>query len=366
MRGALNGIFFLSGAAALVFENLWFRQAGLAFGNSVWASSLVLASFMAGLALGNATAARRGSGFLRPVRAYAALEVAVGVSGALVAIFLPAAGLGLVPLLRGLAETPAAVNALRLGASFLLLVVPTTAMGLTLPILTRALARAQVPFGEALGALYGWNTVGAVTGALGVEVVLVPVLGVRGSAIFAALLSTVAALLALRVSRRFEGFASEEASARPPRTPAGGEGLRLLVAAFLAGAILLALEVVWFRFLLMFCAGSSLAFALLLAVVLLGIGLGGLLAAVWLRRGTGAHHWLGALLCGAGLLVVSQYAGFNGILPRLGGLYFLEPDAHVPGRPRQAPFRAGFGTIYEHKADWASAASLAELRRLVG
>ena len=50
MRAALGGIFFLSGASALVLENLWFRQAGLAFGNSVWASSLVLSSFMAGLA----------------------------------------------------------------------------------------------------------------------------------------------------------------------------------------------------------------------------------------------------------------------------------------------------------------------------
>ena len=52
-------LFFLSGAAALLFETLWFRLATLAFGNSVWASSLVLSSFMMGLALGNAWAARR-------------------------------------------------------------------------------------------------------------------------------------------------------------------------------------------------------------------------------------------------------------------------------------------------------------------
>jgi len=50
--------FFLSGASALVFEGLWFRQAGLALGNSVWASSLVLSSFMAGLAAGNALGVR--------------------------------------------------------------------------------------------------------------------------------------------------------------------------------------------------------------------------------------------------------------------------------------------------------------------
>ena len=53
-------IFFLSGASALVFESLWFFQAGLALGNSIWASSLVLASFMAGLAAGNAWVSLRG------------------------------------------------------------------------------------------------------------------------------------------------------------------------------------------------------------------------------------------------------------------------------------------------------------------
>jgi predicted membrane-bound spermidine synthase len=53
-----SALFFASGAAALIFETLWFRRAGLAFGNSVWASALVLSSFMAGMALGNAIAAR--------------------------------------------------------------------------------------------------------------------------------------------------------------------------------------------------------------------------------------------------------------------------------------------------------------------
>jgi predicted membrane-bound spermidine synthase len=53
MTTLLCAIFFLSGASALLFETLWFNQAGLVFGNSVWASSLVLAAFMAGLAMGN-------------------------------------------------------------------------------------------------------------------------------------------------------------------------------------------------------------------------------------------------------------------------------------------------------------------------
>jgi len=62
----LTSAFFASGASALVFETLWFRQAGLAFGNSIWASSLVLSAFMAGLALGNTLAAAAGPRGPRP------------------------------------------------------------------------------------------------------------------------------------------------------------------------------------------------------------------------------------------------------------------------------------------------------------
>ena len=68
-------IFFLSGTAALIFETRWFRQAGLALGNTVWASSIVLSSFMGGLALGNGLTARHGWKIQRPLRFYARLEV---------------------------------------------------------------------------------------------------------------------------------------------------------------------------------------------------------------------------------------------------------------------------------------------------
>ena len=66
-------IFLLSGASALIFETLWFRQAGLAFGNSVWATTLVLSSFMGGLAVGNGVVARLGGRIGRPLRLYAVL-----------------------------------------------------------------------------------------------------------------------------------------------------------------------------------------------------------------------------------------------------------------------------------------------------
>src|SRR5258707_6582913 len=72
-----SAILFLSGIGALIFETLWLRLSGLAFGNSVWAAALILSSFMAGLALGNAIAASSKVRQWRPLYLYAALEMAV-------------------------------------------------------------------------------------------------------------------------------------------------------------------------------------------------------------------------------------------------------------------------------------------------
>src|SRR5947207_14821871 len=75
----LSGILFLSGIGALIFEILWLRLSGLAFGNSVWAAALILSSFMAGLALGNAIAASSRVSRWRPLHFYALLEVLVAL-----------------------------------------------------------------------------------------------------------------------------------------------------------------------------------------------------------------------------------------------------------------------------------------------
>src|ERR1700704_2262168 len=70
----VSAILFLSGTGALIFETLWLRLSGLAFGNSAWAAALILSSFMAGLALGNAIAASA-KFRARPLKLYAALEI---------------------------------------------------------------------------------------------------------------------------------------------------------------------------------------------------------------------------------------------------------------------------------------------------
>ena len=125
MTRTLCAIFFLSGSAALIFETLWFRQAGITFGNSVWASSLVLSSYMGGLALGNTLAARFGHRVRNPIAAYAALELMIAIVGLTLVFILPALSGALVPLFRPLLDTPVLLNPLRFSSAFLLLLIPT-------------------------------------------------------------------------------------------------------------------------------------------------------------------------------------------------------------------------------------------------
>jgi spermidine synthase len=306
-------LLFLSGAAALLFETLWFRLAAVVFGNTVWASSIVLASFMAGLAAGNWGATRYGGRLRRPIRAYAVLEVAVALGGLALVLVLPRLASVLAPLFHRLLDHPALLQAVRVAVAFALLVVPSAAMGGTLPVVVKALTGRGATFGTALGALYGCNTFGALLGALGGEGYLIGRFGMTGTGAVAAVLDLLAAALAWRLSTAVEGAGDAGAGAHAPPpaadTPSVRPLLAVLGAAALAGGLLLALEVVWFRLLTHFVgAPSSLAFAVMLAVVLAGIAAGGWIAAVWLRLDPQAWENAPAVALAAGAATLAAYA----------------------------------------------------------
>jgi spermidine synthase len=306
MPGSLVLIFFLSGIAGLTFETLWFRLAGLSLGNSVWSASLVLAAFMGGLALGNGLVARLHSRIARPIRVYALLEFGIGVGSFLVVLALPRLSGALGPLFATIADTPLLLNIARLGSAFALLVLPTTAMGATLPLLTEAMARTNPNFGATVGKLYGWNTLGAMLGAIGCEAVLVRFFGIASTGLIALLLNFAAGAMALRLAA--EPAAPAAATLLAPFT---ARAYRYLLVALLSGAAMLALEVVWFRFLLLTYTGTGLTFAVMLTTVLAGIGLGGLAAGRLARKSEHCHRWLPHLIALSGLLVVATYYGFD-------------------------------------------------------
>src|SRR5437870_11079457 len=138
-RNATTLAFFLSGAAGLIFELVWFDRCGLVLGNTVWATSIVLSSFMAGLALGNALVAFFGSRIQTSLLTYAWLEVAIAATGIGLTYVLGALLGFIAPHTSGFLDTRWLVNVVRFFVAFPLLIVPTTAMGATFPVLVGAL-----------------------------------------------------------------------------------------------------------------------------------------------------------------------------------------------------------------------------------
>lgn len=311
MSLVLSFAIFASGAAALLFETLWFRQAGLVLGNSVWASSLTLAAFMTGLALGNAVIARYGDRVRHPIRLYAGLELAIAVAGTSLVWTLPSLAGGLAPLWRPLIDQPLLLNGLRLMTSFALLLIPSIAMGATLPLLVKSLLSRDPNFGSVLGRLYGWNTLGAVVGAVAGELFLLGWLGVARMALVAAGSNTLAAVAALIVFWNVHATTPPEMRAVTHSLRLSRSNWRLLAAVFVSGGLLLALEVVWFRFLELFVWNSGASFALMLAVVLAGIGIGGRGAGIWLRARPDADRFAGPVALLAGVVTVFGYRSFS-------------------------------------------------------
>jgi predicted membrane-bound spermidine synthase len=307
----VSAILFLSGCSALLFQTLWLRLSGLAFGNSVWSAALILSSFMAGLALGSALAASTTLPRLRPLRLYAGLEMIVAIFGCTVVFGLPVLGEWMRPVFHAFWNHQQFLNVLRVAISFLILLLPTTAMGLTLPILLEDPILRRQEFARSIGLLYGANTLGAMAGALLGEMYLIRACGLLGMALTAASVCCGAAAIAWIVG----GAEAVTVGQTPSRfrlrlSFATQPPWRLLSVSAGAGAILLGLEVIWFRFLRLYVASTSTAFCVMLAVVLAGIGLGSIVSSLIPNRVLPRRQLLPVILLLAASATLLSYLFF--------------------------------------------------------
>jgi spermidine synthase len=302
---ALLGLaFFLSGAAALVYQVVWQRILTLHTGIGVVSVSLIVASFMAGLGLGSQLGGLF-SARLRPrsaLVAFAAIELGVGAFAA-VSCRLYHEGLG--TLAASLYRTSAGA-ALAHFSAFLL---PTTLMGMSLPFLVRATVRATASASRVIGTLYGINVLGAATGALLAPWVLVRYLGMEGAVLLGAganLVAAAAAALTARGAPLGREGALAPAGSAPAATGARAPfGLWLLLYGF-SGFLALSLEIVWFRLMDVGVKSTAYTFGTVLALYLLGLGAGSLVGG---RRAARLERPLAAFLDFQLLLVGCAVAG---------------------------------------------------------
>jgi spermidine synthase len=281
MIAALFVCFFLSGAAALMYEVVWMRMLTQIFGSTAYAVATVLAAFMAGLALGSYVFGCLSERKKNLLRLYGLLELGIGVYG-FCAPFLFYRARGIYAPLFWLYElSPIAFNLVLFVLAFLLLALPTFLMGATLPVLSQVFVRHQSHLGQRIGDLYATNTLGAVVGCALAGYFLIPSFGLSGTVYAAAAGNIAIAALILAVGWRFTGAPERAASAASERIAERRSGIEwlLLGSIALSGAAAMIYENAWTHALTLVIGGSVYSFTTMLLTFLVGLAAGGYLYA---------------------------------------------------------------------------------------
>ena len=319
----LYGCFLASGAAGLILEVVWSKYLSFLLGNSIYGVSTVVAAFLGGLGIGAALAGRLAARAKEPLLAYARLELIVAVLGLATPLAYQAAR----PLFGALNSLflghGAAFLFLRFLVLFAALLVPTTAMGATLPLLVSDLSRRD-PKNSArtVARLYAINTTGAVAGVAAAGFLVIPALGLwKTAAVAAAIdLSVVAAIMIARPSappnadaddRAARGRAmrsgTREARETVPSVIARPLAAQWILPVFaISGFTAILYEVAWTRILAVPFGGMVYAFSAILAIYLTGIAVGAAVATRLLRRVGAAVALFGVL---QGLLAAAVALG---------------------------------------------------------
>ena len=291
--------FFLSGFSALVYQVLWMRLLALVFGVTIHAASTVLAAFMAGLALGSAAAGRLADRVRRPLVAFAVAEAGVAVAALATPLALAGVEALYVRLYPALDDWPPAVGLVRFILSFAVLIVPTTLMGATLPLVVKSALAHGTILGGQVSRLYAGNTAGAVIGTLLAGIWMISQLGISWSFRIAALVNLTVAAGALILSRRTDGprtAAPDSAAVTTSAPMAATESawtLRLVLLTFaVSGFVSFGLEIIWFRMLIVLFRPTTYAFTVMLATVLAGIAIGSWVSTLFTSR---RRHLVGVL-----------------------------------------------------------------------
>lgn len=194
--------FGISGAAALIYEVVWTRELSLILGSTVYAVSTMLTAFMSGLALGSYLGGMAGDKYKNTTLLFSLCEFGTGIFGLLS-----------IPLIKLLPPfyffiytrfhlKPELFFSLQFILCMLIMLVPTTLMGATFPLASKAMVSGMNEVSRQVGGLYSFNTLGAVAGSFSAGFILIPTLGMKTSTIIAGSANIAAGLLLVFISRK--------------------------------------------------------------------------------------------------------------------------------------------------------------------
>jgi spermidine synthase len=306
---ALLLLFIGSGCAALIYEVVWFQLLQLSIGSSAVSLGVLLGVYMGGMCLGSLLLPRYLSPRHHPLKVYAALEVGIGILGVIVLFAVPLVGRAY----TAIAGTGQVSLVLRALVAAICLIPPTLLMGATLPAVGRWVS--STPRGVSwLGYFYGGNLAGAVSGSLLAGFVLLRFYDMPTATYVAVLLNFLVAALAVGVARLTpHSVIGEDPVGTAVPLKAEGAGLVYFVIA-LSGLTALGAEVVWTRLLSLLFGATAYTFSLILAVFLVGLGIGSTLGAALARNVRNPRIALGWLQLGLCLAIAwAAYAAMSSL-----------------------------------------------------
>ena len=299
LLGLLALLFVCSGAAALIYEIVWFQLLELVIGSSAISLAVLLASYMGGMCIGSFFLPRLVRADRHPLRVYAWLELGIGACAILILLLLP--------LVRGVYSAIGDGSfgiVLRALISALCLMPPTILMGATLPAVSRWVESTPRGFSW-LGLLYGANTMGAVLGSVLAGFYLLRVYDLSTATFVAMAINVAVALVAFAMARPRSAPATA-ATVSNVRTHEAREVWPTHLVIALSGASALGAQVIWTRLLSLLLGGTVYTFSLILAVILAGLGIGSAIGARWSRTATQPLAMLG--WCQVALTVTIAWA----------------------------------------------------------
>lgn len=312
-------LFFLSGAAALVYEISWTRQIGLIVGQTADAAAIVLASYLGGMALGYLLGERWRSR-VPPLRGYAVAELSVAAWACAVPLLLVLSESRLISAVLASDQTTIRM-ATRAVFSAAVLLPGTIALGATLPFMAAFVTTDDRRSASAVPLAYAMNTAGAFAGVLAATFWLLAHAGVRASSLLAAGCSGVCGVAALVLGHCDSSRPTSSNSSHGPKDPschALPGSLRWPAVAALSGFGTLALEILYTRLFSLVFHNSTYTFGVVVAAFLLSLAVGSAAVAGFSRRFSTE-----ALICFGGLGGAAAIPGSVMLFVRMTGFRYF-------------------------------------------
>jgi spermidine synthase len=327
--------FFFSGISGLIYEVVWTRLLTTTLGNTIYAVSIVLSAFMAGLSIGSLIAGRYLDARKDPLKIYAILELCIGVTGLGLTLILNQTGPVYIWLHQVLSGNGIFLSVGRYLFAFIVLAVPTTLMGATLPVLSKFTIDRESKIGMTVGMLYAVNTFGAAAGCYVAGFLFIGNIGILQTVSIAAAINIAIGTIAwfmrnVRITLPLNSQ-SEKTDRSDNRTPTPLLGTIALVTFAISGFAAMGYEITWTRILITYMGNSVYAFSAMLASFLLGLALGSIALSYFVNRCSKLSACFGMLQIGIGVYIM-VFLYFFGTHFRL-LLPFLNPYPVVPNVP---------------------------------